>query len=281
MILPYGTPDFKRLFAFNTVLETIEGYTVPLKVGPLTVPIAFPGLVPSHRDKNLPHSIEYKYLNKIFMGKKNLSRTNSLWEWGPGKREALVPCPWGNNPLSTDCSKFKHNPCCGFGLMVKPWGQEIIPGLWNANANEVQFGPNGLVNASIIYLGAPIFVSLPHFLDADPALLEGVTGLQPDPLLHEMFLDIEPTTGMTFREHNRIQINARITGNVELYNGLSILYGAMAFGAVCLIVAVCGSPVYSWFHTHHRRRGNQHKLLREQSLRSVLVLDEEGDVSLT
>lgn len=374
--------DFKRLFAFNTVLETIEGYTVPLKVGPVTIPIPFPGLVPSFRDKSLPHSIEYKYVNKIFMGKKNLSRTNTLWEWGPGKREALVPCPWGNNPLSTDCSKFKHNPCCGMGLMVKPWGEEIVPGLWNANANEVQgtfgdafrpylkrseeekvvvwsdqlyrplqfsnrhrtavnlhnihllrftatrefwsnatvhppnaryhqFGPNGLVNASIIYLGAPIYVSLPHFLDADPSLLEGVTGLRPDPLQHEMFLDIEPTTGMTFRERNRIQINAKITGNVgkwfphvktcyvpvgyfdahseinqlgvdaflELYNGMSILYGAMAFGAVCLIVAVCGSPAYSWFKTHHRRRGNQHKMLREHSLRSVLVLDDDGEAA--
>src|SRR5690606_6569785 len=32
----------------------------------------------------------------------------------------------------------RNNPCCGLGLKTRPWGGEIVPGLWNADANLVQ-----------------------------------------------------------------------------------------------------------------------------------------------
>lgn len=38
--------------------------------------------------------------------------------------------------------------------------------------------------------GPPIFLSYPHFCDADPALAEGVEGLACDPQAHDLFVDV-------------------------------------------------------------------------------------------
>jgi len=376
--------DYKRMFDVRTVNELIEGYVVRHKIGPVTIPISFPGLVPSHVDPMTDP--EYKYKNMIYMGKKNLDNTNSLIEWGPGKRHAFVQCPWGNNPLSGDCKQFKHNPCCGFNLWVKPWGTEVYDGLWNADANMVQgtlgdafrpflrrrdseivtvwsdqlarplqfhnrdaiavshygiemlrftatrefwsnatvhppnaryyqFGPDGLLNATILYQGAPIAVSLPHFLGADPMLREMVTGLNPNRDQHDMYLDVEPHTGMTFVEHLRIMVSCHIQGKekwgkdewfplvkeayvpigyfnahseinhvgveqfLELYDGLSILWGAMSLGAVFLGLTVLGSPIWTWFKLHHKTKKQRRAMLRQRSLDRVLTLEDDGSVS--
>lgn len=376
--------DLKRMFDTRTVHELIEGYKVPLKLGPVTIPISFPGLVPSHvKPRSDP---EYRFRNTILMGKKDLNKANSLVEWGPGKTHSQITCPWGNNPLSHDCEKFAHNPCCGFNLHVRPWKQDIYPDLWNADANKVQgtlgdafrpfltrredetvtvwsdqlaralqfhnqnakvvnhhgiellrfvatdefwanstvhppnhrfyqHGPHGLLNASILYAGVPVYVSLPHFLRCDPRLLEGVEGLNPDPELHEMFLDIEPTTGMTFREHNRIQVNALITGKerfglevwfphmktayipigffdahsdinklgikefLKMYDGFSILWGAMSLGVVFMFFTLFGPPMFSWFAMHHRITSSRKLRERQVTMQRVLTMEEDGCLS--
>lgn len=43
-------------------------------------------------------------------------------------------------------------------------------------------------------LKAPILVSYPHFLMADPVLYKYVSGLKPDPKLHTSFAYIEPVS---------------------------------------------------------------------------------------
>jgi len=44
----------------------------------------------------------------------------------------------------------------------------------------------------------PIIASNPHFLDADPIVLNAVEGLHPDDAMHRSFADIEPTTGSKY-----------------------------------------------------------------------------------
>ncbi|XP_078667501.1 scavenger receptor class B member 1-like [Branchiostoma floridae x Branchiostoma belcheri] len=67
--------------------------------------------------------------------------------------------------------------------------------------------PDGLMDGRSCHQGAPIVLSLPHFYQGDPRLLDTVWGLQPDKLRHQTFLDIEPTTGLAMNVARRVQIN--------------------------------------------------------------------------
>lgn len=53
--------------------------------------------------------------------------------------------------------------------------------------------PRGVFSIGQCQLGAPIYASLPHFLDADDYYLEQVDGLKPNRSLHEFYIDIEST----------------------------------------------------------------------------------------
>lgn len=80
-----------------------------------------------------------------------------------------------------------------------------------SNARYYQFGPRGIWgNLSIIEQGSEVFVTLPHFLDADPALVDAVDGLAPDRAKHAMHIDVEPILGQTMVEHVRAQVVGRL-----------------------------------------------------------------------
>lgn len=53
--------------------------------------------------------------------------------------------------------------------------------------------PKGVFSIGQCQLGAPIYASLPHFLDADEYYLEQVDGLRPNRSLHEFYIDVEST----------------------------------------------------------------------------------------
>lgn len=55
--------------------------------------------------------------------------------------------------------------------------------------------------------GQPIYISLPHFLFGSPELIKEVQGLSPSAEHHEIFFDVEPTTGFTLNFAKRIQVN--------------------------------------------------------------------------
>lgn len=61
------------------------------------------------------------------------------------------------------------------------------------NCQEV---PSGLLNVSSCWYGVPVFVSYPHFYNADPSYVDAVEGIKPDKDRHEMVIILEPTTGM-------------------------------------------------------------------------------------
>lgn len=57
-------------------------------------------------------------------------------------------------------------------------------------------GPSGVLNITAVApSNAPLFISKPHFLHADPDYLKNVTGLHPNPAIHDSHLDVEPLTG--------------------------------------------------------------------------------------
>ncbi len=57
-------------------------------------------------------------------------------------------------------------------------------------------GPSGVLNITAVApSNAPLFISKPHFLHADPDFLKNVTGLHPNSAIHDSHLDVEPLTG--------------------------------------------------------------------------------------
>jgi hypothetical protein len=57
-------------------------------------------------------------------------------------------------------------------------------------------GLSGLANMSAAVASIPFFMSKPHFLDGDAALVAAVTGLTPPVRdAHDTYFDVEPITG--------------------------------------------------------------------------------------
>ncbi|XP_077354028.1 scavenger receptor class B member 1 [Festucalex cinctus] len=86
-------------------------------------------------------------------------------------------------------------------------------------ANGSDYAPNrgfcpcrqsGLLNVSSCRHNSPVFISHPHFFNADPALLDFVHGLRPDEDRHGLFIDIHPQTGVPLNVSIRLQLNLYI-----------------------------------------------------------------------
>eukprot|EP00386_Alphamonas_edax_P000663 GDKI01002080.1.p1 GENE.GDKI01002080.1~~GDKI01002080.1.p1 ORF type:complete len:299 (+),score=87.08 GDKI01002080.1:3-899(+) len=78
-----------------------------------------------------------------------------------------------------------------------------------ANADYFAYGPSGALNMTNC-AGVPIFVSKPHFLDADEWYTEQVTGLSPDRQLHDTVLYVEPITGNTVGAKKHLMISFKV-----------------------------------------------------------------------
>nr|AAR12144.1 scavenger receptor class B member 1 [Tupaia belangeri]ABY84055.1 scavenger receptor class B member 1 antigen [Tupaia belangeri] len=99
-------------------------------------------------------------------------------------------------------------------------------------ANGSDYPPNegfcpclesGVQNVSTCRFSAPLFLSHPHFYNADPVLAEAVIGLHPNQEEHSLFLDIHPVTGIPMNCSVKLQLSLYIkavkgigqTGKIE------------------------------------------------------------------
>ena len=62
-------------------------------------------------------------------------------------------------------------------------------------------------------IGLPMFVSMPHFLNADKDFLKNVSGLLPNEDKHNYNLQIEPLSGTTIKSNIRVQFNFHLKKN--------------------------------------------------------------------
>ncbi|XP_021564373.1 scavenger receptor class B member 1 [Carlito syrichta] len=82
---------------------------------------------------------------------------------------------------------------------------------------------SGIQNVSTCRFSAPLFLSQPHFLNADPVLAAAVGGLHPSQEEHSLFLDIHPVTGIPMNCSVKLQLSLFIkavkgigqTGKIE------------------------------------------------------------------
>lgn len=80
----------------------------------------------------------------------------------------------------------------------------------------------GVMNVSACRYGAPAFLSLPHFLHGDHALLAQVQGLDPHPDKHSFYFAVEPKLGVPIDVAGRFQFNVFIepNSNMALYENV-------------------------------------------------------------
>ncbi|KAM7051185.1 scavenger receptor class B member 1 isoform 2-T2 [Molossus nigricans] len=69
---------------------------------------------------------------------------------------------------------------------------------------------SGIQNVSTCRFNAPLFLSHPHFYNADPVLAEAVFGLHPNEKDHSLFLDIHPVTGIPMNCSVKLQLSLYI-----------------------------------------------------------------------
>ncbi|XP_045508738.1 scavenger receptor class B member 1-like [Colias croceus] len=82
--------------------------------------------------------------------------------------------------------------------------------------------PRGVINVTACAMGAPALASFPHFHLGDPSLRKPFTGLNPNPELHESYLDVHPTLGISLSGKSSLQINIQVR-KTNLYPALSFL----------------------------------------------------------
>ncbi|XP_046739504.1 protein croquemort-like isoform X3 [Diprion similis] len=84
--------------------------------------------------------------------------------------------------------------------------------------------PSGMLDVSECRFGAPAYVSLPHFYQADDYYINAVTGLEPGEGKYNFEMVLEPTTGIPLNVKAQMQINIL----VEPVNGIQLLTGIPA-----------------------------------------------------
>ncbi|KAF5278411.1 hypothetical protein FQA39_LY05900 [Lamprigera yunnana] len=89
--------------------------------------------------------------------------------------------------------------------------------------------PSGALNVSSCRYGTPAFVSLPHFYGADPYYKNMVDGLHPEKSKHELFIALEPRTGIPLDVAVRLQLNLKLSSveHITLYEDVPDLYFPM------------------------------------------------------
>lgn len=84
---------------------------------------------------------------------------------------------------------------------------QFVSGLMNVTS-PMAGGALGKANQP----GVPLFMSLPHFCFVDEAVASGVEGLECDFSKHDLFLDVEPTTGVTLRAKKSLMLSSQFSG---------------------------------------------------------------------
>jgi len=107
---------------------------------------------------------------------------------------------------------------------------------------------DSMMNLSPCKRGAPIITSTPHFYLGAEEDISAITGLNPSKEQHQTFLDIEPTTGVTFQAHKRIQISLplkRYAAASELQNVTELIHPVLWLNESAVVPVERAEALYS------------------------------------
>lgn len=239
---PPGAADYARYWTNRNVTEWLFGFSLN------GVPV-FPGIFGTNENAPNPNAAnDTLYIGAE--PDQNLIRTYVKYQGidslvtRVGQTSTFVPS-WksgaANRVTGTDATVFQRHLQEGQTIQIFTSQLWRVVTLGNANNEKVKFKdidllhftipnvflqnaanypPNGDFYmlgysgvANLTAAGKPdFFVTKPHYLDADAALIESVTGVSAGTKeVHDTFLNVEPFTGLTMQGAKRLQLAARLT----------------------------------------------------------------------
>ncbi|KAM6339474.1 scavenger receptor class B member 1 isoform 2-T12 [Alca torda] len=226
----------QEAFMNRTVGEILWGYEDPLLD---TINTIVPGLMPFKGKFGL--FVEFNNSNSglftVYTGRKNISRAHMVDSWNGLKKvnywrsrecnmiNGTTGEMWPPFMSPTSLEFYSPDACRSMTLVYEqsrrcggvPTYRFVAPKTLFANGTD--YPPNegfcpcmqsGIQNISTCRLKAPMFISHPHFYNADPALLDAVEGLHPSKDEHALFLDVHPMTGIPMNCSIKLQLNQYI-----------------------------------------------------------------------
>ncbi|XP_007936301.1 scavenger receptor class B member 1 [Orycteropus afer afer] len=249
MTLAFSTLG-ERAFMNRTVGEIMWGYDDPLVN---LINKYFPSMFPFKGKFGLFAELNNSDsgLFTVFTGVKNFSRIHLVDKWNGLSKVSFWhsdQCNMINGTsgqmwapfMSPESSLEFYSPeaCRSMKLVYKEAGvfrgiptyRFVAPPTLFANGSV--YPPNegfcpclesGIQNVSTCRFGAPLFLSHPHFYNADLVLAEAVLGLHPNQQEHSLFLDVHPVTGIPMNCSVKLQLSLYIkaikgigqTGNIN------------------------------------------------------------------
>uniref|UniRef100_A0A8B9G0N8 Scavenger receptor class B member 1 n=1 Tax=Amazona collaria TaxID=241587 RepID=A0A8B9G0N8_9PSIT len=226
----------QEAFINRTVGEIMWGYEDPLIDA---INAIVPGMIPFKGKFGL--FVEFNNSNSglftVNTGMKNISEVHMVDSWN-GLKEVNYWRSHGCNMINgtagemwppfmspTSLDFYSPDACRSMRLVYEQSGKFqgvptyrfVAPKTLFANGTD--YPPNegfcpcmqsGIQNVSSCRLNAPMFISHPHFYNADPALLDAVEGLHPNKDQHALFLDVHPLTGIPMNCSIKLQLNLYI-----------------------------------------------------------------------
>ncbi|OXB58758.1 hypothetical protein ASZ78_012354 [Callipepla squamata] len=223
----------QEAFINRTVGEILWGYEDPLLD---TINALVPGLIPFKGKFGI--FVEFNNTNSglftVNTGMKNISRVHMMDTWNGLKKVNY----WRSNECNmingtagemwppfmspTTLEFYSPDACRSMTLVYEQSGafkgvptyRFVAPKTLFANGTD--YPPNegfcpcrqsGIQNVSSCRMNAPMFISHPHFYNADPSLVDAVEGLHPSKEEHALFLDVHPMTGIPMNCSIKLQLN--------------------------------------------------------------------------
>ncbi|KAM6051364.1 scavenger receptor class B member 1 isoform 3-T3 [Theristicus caerulescens] len=226
----------QEAFMNRTVGEIMWGYDDPLIDA---INALVPGLIPFQGKFGLFVDLNSSNsgLFTVNTGMKNISRVHMVDSWNGLKKlnywrssecnmiNGTAGEMWPPFMSPTSLEFYSPDACRSMTLVYEQSGKFkgvptyrfVAPKTLFANGTD--YPPNegfcpcmqsGIQNLSTCRLNAPMFISHPHFYNADPSLVNAVKGLHPSKDEHALFLDVHPMTGIPMNCSIKLQLNLYI-----------------------------------------------------------------------